>query len=52
MDGISVASGTAGLITLALQISGTIRDYVVAARKQIQGCRGTSRGEIIGTYTN
>lgn len=32
MDGVSVASGTAGLITPALQISGTIRDYVVAAK--------------------
>jgi Cdc6-like AAA superfamily ATPase len=34
MDGVSVASGIAGLITLALQISGTIRDYVVAARNK------------------
>jgi hypothetical protein len=34
MDGVSVASGIAGLVTLALQISGTIREYVVAAKNK------------------
>ena len=34
MDGVSVASGIAGLITLALQISGTIREYIAAAKNK------------------
>ena len=32
MDGVSVASGVAGLITLALQLSGTIAEYASAVK--------------------
>jgi len=34
MDGVSVASGIAGLITLALQVSGVVSEYVTAVKER------------------
>jgi Fungal N-terminal domain of STAND proteins len=34
MDGVSVASGIAGLITLAIQLTGTIQEYAVAVKNK------------------
>lgn len=46
MDGVSLASGIAGLITLALQISGTIHEYTVAAKNKYKDIEEL-QGELI-----